>query len=103
MEEPPLQSDEHHYLPPPPPPPVSIDVFFSLLLLLLLAASPLFISVLRVPSTRLQLLLLQSIHRACWISSSHSLATAHTTFPIHPHIHLAILRHGESELALFCW
>lgn len=76
--------------------------FFFSLLLLLLASSPLFISVLRVPGTQLQLLLLQPIHRACWISSSHSLATAHTTFSIHPYIHLAILRHGDSELALFC-
>lgn len=49
-------------LPPPssPPPPVSITVFFPPPFL----TSPLFISALRVPSSQLQLLLLQPIHRA---------------------------------------
>ncbi|TKS74278.1 cAMP-specific 3',5'-cyclic phosphodiesterase 4B [Collichthys lucidus] len=57
----------------------------------------LFLRALRVPSTRLQLL--QPIHRACWISSSHSLATAPTLSSTNPP---SIPRHGDSELALFC-
>lgn len=54
-------------LPPPPSPPlVSIAVFSPPPFL---ASSPLFISVLRVPSSRLQLLLLlQPVYRARWIS-----------------------------------
>lgn len=84
VEEPPLQSDEHRCLVPSSSPSCLHCHFFPLLL----ASSPLFISALRVPSTRLQLLLLlQPFLRACWISCSHSLATASATFSFHPSIH----------------
>ncbi|KAG7230554.1 hypothetical protein INR49_025270 [Caranx melampygus] len=88
-------------------------LLFLLLLLLLpspllffspppfLASCPLFIIALRVPSSRLQLLLLlQPIRRARWISSLPSLATAPALSPTS--IYPSIPRHGDSELALFC-
>lgn len=74
VEEPPLQSDEHCCLTPSSSFSCLHHCFFSPPLFL--ASSPLFISVLRVPRLQLQLLLLQPIYWACWISSLPSLTTA---------------------------
>lgn len=81
MEEAPLQSDEHRCLTHSSSFSSSSRLHRCFFPLLLLASSPLFISALRVPSSRLQLLLLQPIHRACCISSSTSPGLQRLLYP----------------------